>query len=120
MQLIEKGGLAKKMLAMDVLLRLAVLSVGSLTLFACFTSAKVQVLTQLLQLFAPTHRVLVASGVLEALLAQVLTLLALLVYLYKSTPRALCAPTHRVLVAAGVIEALLAEVSALASAYVSQ
>jgi hypothetical protein len=28
LQLIEKGGLAKKMLAMDVLLRLAVLSVG--------------------------------------------------------------------------------------------
>ena len=42
-QMIEKGGLSKKMLAMDVLLRIA--------------------------LFAPSHRVLVASGVIEALLA---------------------------------------------------
>ena len=42
-QMVEKGGLAKKMMAMDLLLRIA--------------------------LFAPTHRVLIASGVLEALLA---------------------------------------------------
>ena len=42
--MIEKGGLAKKMLAMDLLQRIA--------------------------LYPPTHRVLVASGVIEALLAQ--------------------------------------------------
>ena len=42
-QMIEKGGLSKKMLAIDVLLRIA--------------------------LFAPSHRVLVASGLVEALLA---------------------------------------------------
>jgi len=42
-QMIEKGGLAKKMIAMDLLLRIA--------------------------LYPPTHRVLMASGLLEALLA---------------------------------------------------
>ena len=43
-QMIEKGGLARKLLALDLLQRIA--------------------------LHPPTHRVLVASGVIEALLAQ--------------------------------------------------
>ena len=64
----------------------------------------VQILTQQLQLFAPTHRVLVASGVLEALLAQVLSLL---VSIRQHTS------AYVSLVASGVLEALLAQVLGL-------
>jgi hypothetical protein len=58
-QMIEKGGLVKKMLAVDLLQRIA--------------------------LFAPTHRVLIASGVLEAVLAQPKGIIP--VALPKQTPK---------------------------------